>query len=458
MNIAFVTVLSTNNYYKGVIALFESIRKTNSKCNNFVVVVNETIHNHIISNFIDRGYIVIKKKKLSFNFVHNTSYVNWKNTFDKFYIFDLVEYDKIVYLDSDMYVTKNIDELFELPHMSAVIAGHDRFNSWVEIGSGLMVIEPKANTSLELIKTLQTTTYNKDIGDQDVIETYFNWKDQNLAISENYNMFAPYVDYYINELGYSADDIAVIHFIGNTKPWMLNKKEQEEYINGCASRNELYLLDYFKKYMELINKIGKKLSIITPFYNTINETKRLASILEPQLTNEVEWIIIDDGTNEHELDTLNANVIHLTSNSGNASRPRNVGLDLASGDFVTFIDSDDTVSEDYVEKIINKIDTDKFDYCYFSWQCNGYQYIIEDEPLEWNHSACNCIYKRETIGNERFNEDFNLNEDGDFNDRVKRGKKSNLLDVLYTYYWKERPDSISSLYDSGKLKFNRKDN
>ena len=37
-----------------------------------------------------------------------------------------------------------------------------------------------------------------------------------------------------------------------------------------------------------------KLSIITPYYNVLKYTKELAKVLEPQLTEEVEWIIIDD--------------------------------------------------------------------------------------------------------------------------------------------------------------------
>ena len=46
------------------------------------------------------------------------------------------------------------------------------------------------------------------------------------------------------------------------------------------------------------------ISIITPYYKTLKEIKSLAKILEPQLTEDVEWIIIDDGCNETELDKL----------------------------------------------------------------------------------------------------------------------------------------------------------
>ena len=198
-----------------------------------------------------------------------------------------------------------------------------------------------------------------------------------------------------------------------------------------------------------------KLSIITPYYNTLIYTQRLANILSPQLTDEVEWIIVDDGTNDYELDQINAKVVHLKENSGNASRPRNVGIDIAQGEYITFIDSDDQVTSDYIEKIMNKINSEDFDYCYISWKTNDSIYIIKDEPPEWNHCVWNCIYKKDLIGNERFNENYNLDEDGDFNIRVRKGKKANIEDVLYIYSWKERDDCISNLIATGRLKYRR---
>jgi glycosyltransferase involved in cell wall biosynthesis len=97
------------------------------------------------------------------------------------------------------------------------------------------------------------------------------------------------------------------------------------------------------------------LSIITPYYKTLEYTKRLAKVLEPQLTDDIEWIIVDDGCNEKSLDSLKAKVIHLPTNSNGASRPRNVGLDIATGKYITFIDSDDYVLDNYIEKILSHL-------------------------------------------------------------------------------------------------------
>ena len=176
-----------------------------------------------------------------------------------------------------------------------------------------------------------------------------------------------------------------------------------------------------------------KLSIIIPYYNALKYTKELMKVLEPQLTKETEIIIVDDGCNEKELDKFKAKVIHLEKNSGSASTPRNVGIDNSSGEYIVFVDADDMVTKDYVKVLLDKIKNEDFDYCLFSWHYNGEDVIIEDEPPVWNTSACNCIYKRSLIGNERFNPDIRIGEDGEFNSRVRKGKKANITKVLYYY-------------------------
>ena len=193
----------------------------------------------------------------------------------------------------------------------------------------------------------------------------------------------------------------------------------------------------------------KKLSIITPYYKTLPYTLDLARVLEPQLNDNVEWIIIDDGCNEKELDKLKAKVIHLENPSGNASRPRNVGLDNAKGEYITFIDSDDLVSNDYVQKILEKT-KENWDYCYMSWSSQRGTFIIQNQPPKWNTSVWNCVYKKELIGNVRFNESKNIAEDEEFNLKVRKGIKANITEVLYQYNW-GRQDSLTTRYSKGEI-------
>ena len=185
-----------------------------------------------------------------------------------------------------------------------------------------------------------------------------------------------------------------------------------------------------------------KLSIITPYYNCLNYVRELSRILEPQLTDEVEWIIIDDGCNETYLDTLNATVIHLPENTGCAGIPRNHGLDIAKGDYITFIDADDFVSDDFVSKILDKIDNTDFDYCLISWK-HFPDYMIIDVTNgrpDWNCSVWGIVYKKEIIGDTRFN-DLKIAEDYYFYHEVLKGKEEKITDVLY--YYRSNPDGLT---------------
>ncbi len=198
-----------------------------------------------------------------------------------------------------------------------------------------------------------------------------------------------------------------------------------------------------------------KLSIITPYYKTYEYTKKLADHLIPQLTEEVEWIIVDDGCNERRLDDIKAKVVHLSSNSGNASVPRNLGLFYAKGEYIAFIDSDDDVTDIYVDRILNKIKTG-FDYCYISWKCsNGYTCVIDNKPPYWNTVVWNCVFNRNIIGKKRFDPTINYGEDKDFLKRLEKGITTSIRDILYIY--NIRSNSLTKRIEQKEIKI-RKNN
>ena len=60
---AYTTILSTDSYLPGVLALFESIKKTNTKVFDFVVIVNQEIKSETINRLVDNGIIVKKQIK-----------------------------------------------------------------------------------------------------------------------------------------------------------------------------------------------------------------------------------------------------------------------------------------------------------------------------------------------------------------------------------------------------------
>lgn len=187
------------------------------------------------------------------------------------------------------------------------------------------------------------------------------------------------------------------------------------------------------------------ISIIIPYYKTYEETEKLMKVLIPQLTDKVEIFLIDDGCHEKRLDKYNINVIHLEENRG-LSYARNIGINNAKGKYIVFIDSDDLVSKDYIETLLDKIKTSEFDYCYFSWQSlnSDLQVIIEDNPPDWNLAVWNAIYKKDYV--ELFDNNVRIYEDIPWQQimRAKNGKKEIINKILY-YYNDGRPGSLTNI-------------
>lgn len=124
------------------------------------------------------------------------------------------------------------------------------------------------------------------------------------------------------------------------------------------------------------------LSIIIPLYNQEIKIKTLLDMLTPQLNKNTELIIVNDGSTDSSLsvckeydkfDTLKI----IDKSNGGVSSARNAGLNVALGDFITFIDSDDMVSENYVETVLSlcNINADLIQMNYFKMTNNIYKKI-----------------------------------------------------------------------------------
>lgn len=102
----------------------------------------------------------------------------------------------------------------------------------------------------------------------------------------------------------------------------------------------------------------KTLSIITPAYNAGKVIAGAVEAMLPQLNDATEWIIVDDGSKDDTaavLDGLiqanpNVKVVH-SANKG-AGHARNLGMDTARGEWVSFLDADDLYVEGSVARIL----------------------------------------------------------------------------------------------------------
>ena len=208
-----------------------------------------------------------------------------------------------------------------------------------------------------------------------------------------------------------------------------------------------------------------KLSIIIPYYNTPEYTSELLDLLDQQLTDEVEVFLIDDGSTNKDFKSFPW-IKYVRLEHGGQGKARNKGLDLATGTYIQFIDSDDVISENFIEKLLEKIPEDR-DIIEFSWRSlntNGALFnfrVSKDGDRLTNPSACTRCFKRSYIGNIRFNEQKDATEDEDFSRRLGYLREpvdpisvSIIPDYLY-FYRTDAEGSNVKRYKNGLCKTKR---
>lgn len=105
------------------------------------------------------------------------------------------------------------------------------------------------------------------------------------------------------------------------------------------------------------------ISVIIPVYNVEGYLKKCVQSILDQTYKNIELVLVDDGSTDSSgnicdeySDYLQVKVVH--KKNGGLSDARNAGLDVATGDFIGFIDSDDYVDVDMYESMVNCIEDD----------------------------------------------------------------------------------------------------
>lgn len=186
-----------------------------------------------------------------------------------------------------------------------------------------------------------------------------------------------------------------------------------------------------------------KLSIIIPYYNGGEYTDELLDRLAPQIIPEVEVILVDDGSQiPYKTDYKWVKVIR--KKNGGCASARNRGLKVAKGEYVSFLDADDMVPVYFVEKLLKKAEGG-YDVIDFSWkslttQGNQHNYVLRsDNDKLPNPSVCTRAFKRDYIGDVKFNEKKDSTEDEDFSRRLgyilpdADIKHGSISDYMYFY-------------------------
>jgi alpha-N-acetylglucosamine transferase len=238
----YITLLSTNEYLDGVLALEQSLKNVGAK---YPLVVAVT------SNILPFAREILQKKKIEVIEVVDHSYTeeckkkfrnfgtpHWFYTVAKLRIFGLTQFEKMIFLDADMFLLKNIDHLFDRPHMTAAIDSPMIMENDIEqhynLNSGLLVIVPDKKLEQDLIEMSATEC----LADQDLLRKYYpDWREhKELQLSVNYNFFARFWDRYRIK-GIAPTDLYALHFVGKEKPFMKNE------LNNTTVKN---MLQYFE--------------------------------------------------------------------------------------------------------------------------------------------------------------------------------------------------------------------
>lgn len=197
-----------------------------------------------------------------------------------------------------------------------------------------------------------------------------------------------------------------------------------------------------------------KLSIIIPAYNTGQYLENLLAVLQKQITEEVEIIVVDDGSREpvqeHDFVKL------IRQQNKGVSSARNRGLAKAKGKYIVFIDSDDMVSEDYIAQIFKSIETEP-DTVYISWKhmSGPIGKIISgpnDEFNPYNRCVWNRVFKKEYIKGLKFDESMQVAEDDDFLNHLPVPASKTYIEKPIYIYRSGREGSLTDRARKGEFK------
>lgn len=232
-----------------------------------------------------------------------------------------------------------------------------------------------------------------------------------------------------------------------------------------------------------------KISVIIPVYNAQNDlSNAIDSIINQTIGFEnIELILVDDASTDCSKDIImeyqkkydNIKLIGLKSNSGLPGKPRSLGIDYASSDYLVFLDSDDTYLKEAFEILYDVIQRENADFAIASHYINLDGDMVkanliptEDEilslnPLEnqetfdklsLNHFVApwGKIFKKELItdNNIRFPEDSLCEDTYFYFKALINSQKVTLLPKNYLYIYNTFENKKTAIHGHDLKKFN----
>jgi glycosyltransferase involved in cell wall biosynthesis len=213
-----------------------------------------------------------------------------------------------------------------------------------------------------------------------------------------------------------------------------------------------------------------KISVIVPVYNVEKYIQKCVGSIIGQAYSNLEIILVDDGSPDNsgqmcdEYAATDSRITVIHKQNGGVSSARNAGLDVATGEYVVFVDADDYLAEDYMQYMLSLVANTRAEFC-LSKHCFmivGEEQIAEDIVKIYNPDEAtalllspdvmvgcwNKIYKRSLIGDLRFSEKLFFGEGLNFITSISQLANSIGVGGRKVYYYRRNNE------DSATTKFN----
>lgn len=177
-----------------------------------------------------------------------------------------------------------------------------------------------------------------------------------------------------------------------------------------------------------------KISIIIPVFNTVKYFKRCIELIINQTYGNLEIILIDDGSTDGSSELCDqyaakdSRIICVHQENKGVSAARNRGIELCTGSFIHFPDSDDYLDLDTYRILMDVIEQQECDCVVFEYYIEfpnkAYAHVLSDDQygaftgiqsqkklFNGFHFVCTKFFKNSVIGNLRFREDIRRGED-----------------------------------------------
>jgi inositol 3-alpha-galactosyltransferase len=276
MKYAYVNMLFGDNiYYIGTLIFAISLYNTKPKYDMILLHTNDVpkykldLLKPYYKDIIEINYIPVKTKRERF-----------KNVFTKLKIFSLYKYDKVLFMDNDMIVLKNIDHLFEYNTpagmaLSPELKYKDReevADENVVFNAGLWLIKPNKGTYIKMMNGIKKFNTKKEL-EQEYVSYFYNKRWTNISYLYN---FQPGLIEYDDVRGRiykkcKLSDVYVIHYSSTKKPWNILENNKHDYYN----KYNIYYNVWLKLFIKTAKQFCREKNInIFKLDNIIKDTDK----------------------------------------------------------------------------------------------------------------------------------------------------------------------------------------